>query len=331
MKPLLAPFPYFGGKRAIAAEVWRALGPDVKSYTEPFAGSLAVLLSSPRVHSLEVVGDANGFIANFWRAVRHQPENVAGWADYPVSHIDLGARHIWMMEQREKLGYELQDPNWIGDAKIAGWWLWGQCAWIGSGWCNWFAASGPKSMGQVPYMSCAGQGINAIGGIPHISNAGRGINAIGQVPHMGDAGRGYMTSAGAAAHRALVELSKRLERVVIVHGEWSRCVNTHYGNNQRSTPGAAVFLDPPYARVSDAALYGCAPVFGEVVDWCLENGSAARVVLACLDGQAYLPGWRTVKWSRPGSTYGSSDTKDAEVLMVSPACPQQRAAQASLF
>jgi DNA adenine methylase len=327
-RQLVAPFPYFGGKRKIADEVWRALGPDVKSYTEPFAGSLAVLLSSPHIHSLEVVGDANGFLANFWRGVKHQPAEVARWADYPVSHVDLGARHVWMMSQRDRLSVELQDPDWPGDPKLAGWWLWGQCAWIGSGWCNWFAASGPK----VPHMGNAGMGINAIGQVPHMGNAGMGINAIGQVPYMSSAGMGYLTTAGDVAHRALSELSARLARVVIVHGEWSRCINDHHGNNQRNEPGAAVFLDPPYARASDAALYGCRPVFDEVVEWCSEHGREMRVVLACLDGQASIPGWRTVKWSRPGATYGSSETNDDEILLVSPACPERRdVAQQSLF
>jgi DNA adenine methylase len=133
---LLAPFPYFGGKRSIASEVWRRLGTP-KQYIEPFCGSAAVLLAAPEAASLEVVNDANGFIANFWRAVVHQPGEVAHWADYPVSRIDLGARHRWLMDQRTRIGEALQDPDWGGDAKVAGWWLWGQCCWIGSGWCDW--------------------------------------------------------------------------------------------------------------------------------------------------------------------------------------------------
>ena len=136
MSAMLAPFPYFGGKRDVAAMIWSRLGRP-KHYIEPFCGSAAVLLAAPEPASLEVIGDMNGFIANFWRAVVHQPAEVAKWADYPVSHVDLGARHIWLMAQREALQAGLQDPNWPGDAKVAGWWLWGQCSWIGSGWCDW--------------------------------------------------------------------------------------------------------------------------------------------------------------------------------------------------
>ena len=44
-----APFPWFGGKRRVAPEIWAAFG-DVDNYVEPFAGSLAVLLERPAWH-----------------------------------------------------------------------------------------------------------------------------------------------------------------------------------------------------------------------------------------------------------------------------------------
>jgi hypothetical protein len=46
---LVAPFPYFGGKRTIADEVWKRLG-DVKNYVEP-------CLSTCRRHPQGVVFD----------------------------------------------------------------------------------------------------------------------------------------------------------------------------------------------------------------------------------------------------------------------------------
>ena len=57
-----APFPYFGGKRDIARDVWARLGRP-KQYIEPFCGSAAMLLAAPAPASLEVVNDINGFIA----------------------------------------------------------------------------------------------------------------------------------------------------------------------------------------------------------------------------------------------------------------------------
>jgi hypothetical protein len=41
-----APFPWFGGKRKVAAEVWARFG-AVENYVEPFFGSGAVLLGRP--------------------------------------------------------------------------------------------------------------------------------------------------------------------------------------------------------------------------------------------------------------------------------------------
>lgn len=43
---LKAPFPWFGGKRKVAKEVWQRFG-NVKNYVEPFFGSGAVLLGRP--------------------------------------------------------------------------------------------------------------------------------------------------------------------------------------------------------------------------------------------------------------------------------------------
>ena len=69
-----APFVWFGGKRRVAPQVWAALG-DVDNYVEPFAGSLAVLLGRPHddvgKRRASTVNDADGMIANFWRALAH--------------------------------------------------------------------------------------------------------------------------------------------------------------------------------------------------------------------------------------------------------------------
>src|SRR6516165_9696 len=87
------PFPYFGGKSRIARAVWRRFG-RVANYVEPFMGSLAMLLLRPApIRGIETVNDADGFIANFWRAVQADPAAVAKWVDWPVNENDLHARH----------------------------------------------------------------------------------------------------------------------------------------------------------------------------------------------------------------------------------------------
>ena len=275
-----APFPYFGGKRAVAKDVWQRLGSPTQ-YIEPFCGSAAMLLAAPRPATLEVVCDANGFIANFWRAVKHQPAKVAEWADYPVSHIDLGARHKWLMEQRGRIGEAMQDADWPGDAKVAGWWLWGQCCWIGSGWCDW--------------------------------------EKVGQGPHASDAGRGVLlTSCGRTAWTWLHKLADRLERVRVVHGDWDRCLNNHFGGKD-----TAVFLDPPYKAYEK--LYGVTQsVAAAAEDWARDNGHL-RVAICGHVGDYDLPGWDAVEWSRGRLTYGGGKTTDKECIWYSPGClpPEQ--------
>ena len=130
------PFPYFGGKSSIAPLVWERFG-LVRNYVEPFMGSLAVLMQRPQpFEGTETVNDLDGFLANFWRATQHDPEAVAFYADWPVNENDLHARHIWLVGQRESITARLEgDPDWF-DAKVAGWWVWGACCWIGSGWCS---------------------------------------------------------------------------------------------------------------------------------------------------------------------------------------------------
>ena len=135
-----------------------------------------------------------------------------------------------------------------------------------------------------------------------------------------------MTSSGRAAWVWLHKLADRLERVRIVHGDWSRCLNSHFGGSE-----TAVFLDPPYRAYEK--LYGVnAPVADAVEQWARENASL-RVALCGHVGDYDLPGWEAMSWSRGKMTYGGSKTTDAECIWFSPAChkPEQAMRQESLF
>jgi hypothetical protein len=304
-----APFPWFllGGKRTVVDLVWQRFGRP-KQYIEPFCGSAAMLLAAPAPASLEVICDANYYVANFWRAVKYQPDLVWVEQDYPVSHVDLSARHRWLTDPERKttLRDRLADPEWPGDARIAGWWVWGQCCWIGSGWCDPVTS---KDWDQIPHAGNAGMGLQAHGKIPHASDAGRGLQAHGKIPHAGNAGR--------AAREWIARLSARLERVRIQHADWSRCLNRHYGG-----ASTAVFLDPPYRGYE--RLYGAVtPTADSVCEWARGNGDA-RVALCGHRGDYDLPGWEVVEWSRARNTYGGSGTKDSEAIWFSPACEGSR-------
>ena len=123
-----APFPWFGGKSTVAHLVWERFG-DVQNYVEPFFGSGAVLLNRPTEPGIETVNDLDCMVANFWRALQHDPDAVADAADWPVNEADQHARHLWLCSQEEFRERMKTEPEFY-DAKIAGWWVWGQCIWI---------------------------------------------------------------------------------------------------------------------------------------------------------------------------------------------------------
>ena len=105
---LVAPFPFFGGKRRSVELVWPRLGPDVNSYIEPFFGSGAMLLGRPGgAGKYETVNDAHSMLANFWRAVRSDPLEVARYADYPIIEIDMHARHRYLVDAMASLAEKL--------------------------------------------------------------------------------------------------------------------------------------------------------------------------------------------------------------------------------
>lgn len=143
---LRAPFPWFGGKSRAADLIWSRLG-DVANYVEPFAGSLAVLLSRPTPPGTETVNDLDCYLANFWRALGADPDGVARWATSPVNEADLHARHRWLVGQADFRERMKSDPDYF-DVKIAGWWVWGQCCWIGTGWCLAARYAAPPQRGQ---------------------------------------------------------------------------------------------------------------------------------------------------------------------------------------
>lgn len=181
---LKAPFPAFGGKSRVAGTVWPRLSPTrnpARNYIEPFCFSAAMLLLRPDEPKIETINDLNAYVANFWRAIQADPEAVAAHADWPVNETDLHARHAWLVrsdDAAERLERVRSEPEYF-DAKIAGWWCWGACMWIGSGWCE------ERGVGwaQVPRVSDPGSGVNILdadGQHPQLSQ---------QLPHLqGDAG-----------------------------------------------------------------------------------------------------------------------------------------------
>ena len=185
---LAAPFPYFGGKANACEQVWQAFG-AVDNYVEAFAGSAAMLLGAPDGKRIATINDADGFVANFWRAIAQDPEAVAHHADWPCNEVDLFARHSWLVRQTSTLTQSLHaDPEWF-DAKIAGWWCWGACNWIGSGWCS----------GTGPWIHDGERLVNS----RERSEAGtRGAASTGSFPTSGTRGKRHQPAASTPRGRA---------------------------------------------------------------------------------------------------------------------------------
>jgi site-specific DNA-adenine methylase len=332
-----APFPWFGGKSSIADRVWVALG-NVAHYVEPFFGSGAVLLQRPHAPKFETVNDLDGMVANFWRATKSAPNEVADHADWPCNEADLHARHLWLVGRRESLtGRLMGDADWF-DAKAAGWWMWGACNWIGSDWCSgkgpWVALNGVMTDSrQLPHLSSA-QGVKRQ--LPHLSSAqgvkrklphlseGRGVNR--KLPHLSE-GRGV--SRKLFITEWIAALSDRLRDTRIACGDWTRVTGPAVLDAGGGVTG--VFLDPPYDQAGRAEVYAMeSHVAADVRKWCATNGSSPkmRIVLAGYDGEhneLQAIGWDVIEWKARGG-YGSQGNgqgrKNAarERLWLSPHC-----------
>jgi hypothetical protein len=342
-----APFPWFGGKSRVAEHIWPRLG-DVENYVEPFAGSLAVLLARPksRRRQTETVNDLDGFVANFWRAISHDPEAVAAWSDWPVNENDLHARHAYLVNARADLTARLEGDPEFYDVRIAGWWVWGICSYIGSGWCSgegpWGVVDGRLVNRKLPHLGDAGRGINRQ--LPHLGNAGRGINR--KLPHLGNAGRGinrklpHLGNAGQGILDWFTLLADRLRTVRVTCGDWTRVVTDSVTVRHGTT---AVFLDPPYGdEIEQTRVYSTdsGTVSDDVREWCLTNGDnpALRIALCGYAGEGHEAlegaGWASHAWRTAGGygggRGGAGDTnRHRERVWFSPACIE--AAQPDLF
>lgn len=301
---LRSPVPYFGGKAKVARLIWQALGPVV-NFVDAFCGSARILLARPRstwkspaVPGIETLNDSNAFLTNAFRAIRAAPSEVARYARYPCSEIDLHARHEWLVRHpalREKMR---RDPDWY-DAKAAGWWLWGSSLWIGDGWCE----AEPIEAGQLPRK------------LPRLDGYG---------------GAGIVGEEASDLEAWLGAIARRIANVRIACGDFERVLGktplrAHRGNSMRG-----VVLDPPYTAAAgcQAGLYGERDqgTAARARQWALAHGDdpTLRIVLCGLEGEHAMPSsWREIAWVRKGgyaSVNPANVNRYRERIWLSPAC-----------
>jgi site-specific DNA-adenine methylase len=347
-----APFPYMGGKAAIASEVWARFG-QVDRYIEPFAGSLAVLLARPLPFGgREIVNDSDGLLVNVWRAMSADPDAVARWCDWPATENDLHARHAWLVGKREDITRSLEgDPEWF-DAKAAGWWLWGISLWIGGGWCS---GKGPWRVVE----SNDGQGVHRQ--LLHAGDDGRGVHRkLLDTVEKGTERRSPLTYAERprgvhkktlaglnSGHRdshdrgvrsegrrgqlegLFAELAARLSETMVMCGDWSRVLTPAVLSRNGIT---GIFLDPPYSLDErDPGLYahdsdGVADLARE---WAIAHGDdpKLRIAMCGYEGEHAMPDtWECLAWKAHGGMgnqntagRGSANSR-RERVWFSPAC-----------
>jgi hypothetical protein len=287
--------------------------------------------------------------------MKQAPEEVAIHASNPVNECDLHARHLWLVNNAQKLTSRLMaDPDYF-EPKTAGWWAWGLCLWIGGGWCNgeggWMAqedeegvlifARGDGGKGvakQLPHLGDGGQGVAKqlphLGGgqgvakqLPHL---GGGQGVAKQLPHLGNGGRGVAKQlphlgGGKEAQRIeflnawFAKLSDLLHDSRTCCGSWERVLSV--GTMTRNGI-AGVLLDPPYSLTGAVYANDSNTVSKDVRAWCIENGNNPLLRIALcgheLEGHEILQshGWKVAKWNSSG--YQGGD--DRERIWFSPHC-----------
>lgn len=294
MPILEAPFPWYGGKRLCAAEVWAALG-DVDTYIEPFAGSLAVLLARPHAPKEEIVCDLDHNVANAWRSMKWAAKEVADWCDWPINDTDLQARLRWIAgvgipewEQRivEFRRRMVTEPEYF-DAKQAGWWVWGIAQWMSGRFGD------PKTAHHKSY------------------NAARGAHGIHSM-------KGY-----GKIEDWMLAIQRRFRRVLVACDSWEKVLPPHGKDKRNGVTG--VFIDPPYTyesgRMKNIYKEDHSTIAHDCRKWCIEYGNRPkmRAILCGYDvehDELLEHGWRKVTWYPTGF----QKDKTRERLWLSPQC-----------
>jgi DNA adenine methylase len=281
-------FPYYGSKTKIAPMVWDYFG-ELKTYIEPFCGSAAMLFGRPDISGREIINDMNGFIVNFFRAVKADPDAVAQEANFPVNECELHARHMWLLEQNidDKL---YNDPDFF-DVKVAGRWLYGARIWIGAGWCR------HKNLEHRPDIQHENKW-------PNIED---GNNCPNQTPMLQDGNTALQrcdcplnTVCDLDIIKAHMKaVSERLKFVKVVCGDWKRVVTPTVLNPAVPRHKIGVFFDPPYAhgkRMKNIYRNDSLTIAKDVEKWCRKAHPNIKICLAGYEGDYDLPGWKCIAW-----------------------------------
>jgi hypothetical protein len=301
---------------------------------------------------ISITTDTHTFIAeglashncNVWRAIQHDPDAVAHYADRPSNENDLHAIHSWLLAQRSPLTVRLEGDMDYYDARVAGLWMWGICCWIGSGWCSgngtWQVVDGQLvktedaggARHKLPHLGDAGRGVQRKR--THLGNAGQGVQRKrthlgGGLNHVGN-GMHSLAARNEGIYTWMRALCDRLRYVRVTCGDWTRVLGPSVTWKHGLT---GVYLDPPYGHAERSKdLYAIdQDVTRDVQSWCVANGDNAllRIVLSGYENEYALPGWRQIAWKATAGYSGQNrgrenHNQDRETLWCSPHCVERQ-------
>lgn len=278
-------FPWPGGKRRIAADVWARLG-DPGVYLEPFFGSGAVLFCRPgdRPGRLEHVNDADGLLINAWRAVQGAPDALGARMESLMhDELTVGAWGRELIARRAEVHALLLSSPTAFALDLAAAWLQGQCLWLGDGW-----PSGHQQILTRP----------------------KGILAPSR--------KGQTTAFLAA-------FSRRLAGLQVSCGDWTRLVSEASLATPGTTYGIFLDppyrgTEDTYAASDGKDVASCV----EAWCLAHGTRSDLRIVLCGHQGDYSPPGWVEMPWTRHRG-FGNETARDTERLWCSPACLQPSA------
>ncbi|MCL2735635.1 MAG: DNA adenine methylase [Propionibacteriaceae bacterium] len=295
MTTLRAPFAYMGGKIGAAQQVWGLFG-DPKAYVEPFCGSAGVLLNRPGGGRgrTEILNDMDGWLVNAWRAITHDPEQVARLCREPLMETNYHARRAWLHDHRDQtLTTWLEGHPLHYDTVTAAWWITAQSWSIGDPF-----EKGPWNLHQDHLVRTGDSGTGLTRKLPNITRSG-GV---------------YSKSMDTVAW--LRALADRLTGVIVMCGDWTRVVKPSLIDRD-----TAVFLDPPYQQGGERYAHGSTTISDDVRQWCVQHTD--HTIILCgyhTDHDELLDhGWARV----PAKTWQSGRGKNRtvtgrEVMWISP-------------
>ena len=330
-KLLTAPYPYFGGKSKIAAEIWGRLDPKtLDCYVEPCMGSAATYLVRPQPWvGREILNDYDSLLVNAWRSIHRNPDKVAEiCCGMMIAESELHDVHSHLTRKRDQMRVSVEgDPLWH-DVSLGAWWLWGICMKLGGGFCS----------GEGPWYVIDDKLVCLEKDDPR--RDGNGITR--SVPCVGN--RGVLRQDLDYLKSWMRALSYRMRNTLVLNGDWSRAVT----QAMTGTGKIGIMFDPPYGAEADfnGTLYTNqdADISTKIKAWCIQHTDPAwcrankdsniyRIAYCGYspEGDSLVEhGWKAMPWSAQGG-YGNQGqanekkedklgNRHREMVYFSPVC-----------